>query len=137
MTDGEPVSQPEPEPAASPSPQPAPRREVRHRSEWEIRWRQARNAPPPVVRAVLANVAVATVGGVILLLTDWLASHTRAGDQLLVKGSRSAGMERILPLLATSCRSRQKSLADTFPPKPYLKEPTCVLAWMRTKFQMP
>ena len=50
-------------------------REVRHRPEWEIRWRQARNAPPPVVRAVLANVAVATVGGIILLLTDWLASH--------------------------------------------------------------
>ncbi len=52
-----------------------PPREVRHRSEWEIRWRQARNAPPPVVRAVLANVAVATVGGIILLLSDWLASH--------------------------------------------------------------
>ena len=52
-----------------------PKREIRHRSEWEIRWRQARNAPPPVVRAVLANVAVAAVGGVVLLLTDWLASH--------------------------------------------------------------
>jgi hypothetical protein len=52
-----------------------PRREVQHRSELEIRWRQARNAPPPVVRAVLANVAVATVGGLILLLVDWLASH--------------------------------------------------------------
>jgi hypothetical protein len=54
---------------------PAPAREVRQRSEWEIRWRQAKNAPPPVVRAVLANVAVAAAGGVILLLTDWLASH--------------------------------------------------------------
>jgi hypothetical protein len=52
-------------------------REVRQRSEWEIRWRQARNAPPPVVRAVLANVAVALVGGIVLLLTDWLASHDR------------------------------------------------------------
>lgn len=52
-----------------------PEREVRQRSEWEIRWRQARNAPPPVVRAVLANVAVAAVGGVVLLLTDWLASQ--------------------------------------------------------------
>jgi hypothetical protein len=52
-----------------------PEREVRQRSEWEIRWRQARNAPPPVVRAVLANVAVAAVGGVVLLLTDWLSSH--------------------------------------------------------------
>jgi hypothetical protein len=55
--------------------EPAPRREVKQRSELEIRWRQARNAPPPVVRAVLANVAVAAVGGVILLLTDWLASR--------------------------------------------------------------
>ena len=56
-------------------PRPAPRRDVRQRSEWEIRWRQARNAPPPVVRAVLANVAVATVGGVLLLFSDWLTSH--------------------------------------------------------------
>jgi hypothetical protein len=48
---------------------------VRQRSELEIRWRQARNAPPPVVRAVLANVIVATVGGVALLLADWLASQ--------------------------------------------------------------
>ena len=37
---------------AEPTP---PRREVRQRSELEVRWRQARNAPPPVVRAVLAN----------------------------------------------------------------------------------
>lgn len=50
--------------------------EVRQRSELEIRWRQTRNAPPPVVRAVVANIAVATVGGIILLLFDWLA----AGD---------------------------------------------------------
>ena len=64
MTDGD-----------EPAPQPAPRPPVRQRTEWEIRWRKARNAPPPVVRAVLANVAVATVGGIILLLTDWLASH--------------------------------------------------------------
>ena len=31
-------------------PAPPPRREVKQRSELEIRWRQARNAPPPVVR---------------------------------------------------------------------------------------
>jgi hypothetical protein len=55
--------------------EPAPPRQVRQRSEWEIRWRQARNAPPPVVRAVLANVAVATVGGIVLLMTDWLSSQ--------------------------------------------------------------
>lgn len=54
---------------------PGSRPEVRRRSELEIRWRQARRAPPPVVRAVLANVVVAAVGGVLLLLIDWLASH--------------------------------------------------------------
>ncbi len=54
--------------------EPPPKREVRQRSELEIRWRQARNAPPPVVRAVLANVAVAFVGGIVLLISDWLAS---------------------------------------------------------------
>jgi preprotein translocase subunit SecY len=52
-----------------------PQSEVKQRSELEIRWRQARNAPPPVVRAVLANVTVAVAGGLMLLLTDWLASH--------------------------------------------------------------
>ena len=51
-----------------------PQREVRQRSELEIRWRQARNAPPPVVRAVLANVAVAFLGGIVLLISDWLTS---------------------------------------------------------------
>lgn len=63
-----------------------PKREIRQRSEWEIRWRQARNAPPPVVRAVLANVAVAAVGGVVLLLTDWLASHGVLPDFVLDLG---------------------------------------------------
>lgn len=51
------------------------RPEPRQRSELEIRWRQARNAPPPVVRAVVANVAVATVGGLVLIAYDWIASH--------------------------------------------------------------
>ena len=54
--------------------EPPPKRAVRQRSELEIRWRQARNAPPPVVRAVLANVAVAFIGGIVLLISDWLAS---------------------------------------------------------------
>lgn len=49
--------------------------DVRYRSELEIRWRQARNAPPPVVRAVLANLAIAVAGGLVLLLFDWLAAR--------------------------------------------------------------
>ena len=38
-----------------------------HRSWLEVRWRQLRNPPPPVLRAVLANLAVAGIGGAILL----------------------------------------------------------------------
>ena len=34
---------------------------VRHRSEVEIRWRQFRNAPRPVVRAVAASLTVAVI----------------------------------------------------------------------------
>jgi hypothetical protein len=60
-----------------------PRPAVKPRSELEIRWRQARNPPPPVLRAVLANLAVATVGGLILLAYDWLAPRggVPGGDQ--------------------------------------------------------
>jgi len=45
-------------------PSPAPRPDVRRRSELEIRWRQFRNAPRPVVRAVLASLVVAVVLGI-------------------------------------------------------------------------
>ena len=45
------------------------------RSWLDIRVRQARNPPPPVFRAVVANLVVATVGAVILLAYDWLASR--------------------------------------------------------------
>ena len=37
------------------------------RSWLEVRWRQLRNPPPPILRAVLANLAVAVVGGALLL----------------------------------------------------------------------
>jgi hypothetical protein len=49
---------------------PAPRPDVRHRSELEIRWRQFRNAPRPVVRAVLASLIVAIVLGIGYLAYD-------------------------------------------------------------------
>ena len=52
--------------------QPVPQRE---RSWLEVRWRQARNPPPPVLRAVLANLAVALVGGVALLAAEFLAAR--------------------------------------------------------------
>ncbi|HWH36628.1 MAG TPA: hypothetical protein VNT28_02490 [Candidatus Limnocylindrales bacterium] len=37
------------------------------RSWWEVRWRQLRNPPPPVLRAVLANLLLASAGGAALL----------------------------------------------------------------------
>jgi hypothetical protein len=47
---------------------PAP--EVRRRSELEVRWRQFRNAPRPVVRAVLSSLVVAVVLGLGYLIYD-------------------------------------------------------------------
>lgn len=38
------------------------------RSWLEIQWRKARNPPPPVLRAVLANLAVAVIGGLLLFV---------------------------------------------------------------------
>ena len=47
-----------------------PRRVVRRRGWLEVRWRQFRNAPRPVVRAVLSSLLVAIVLGVIYLAYD-------------------------------------------------------------------
>lgn len=43
---------------------------VRRRSWLEIRWRQFRNAPRPVVRAVVVSLSVATVLGLAYLAYD-------------------------------------------------------------------
>jgi hypothetical protein len=56
------------------SPQPEPT----ERSWLDVRLRQARNPPPPVFRAVVANVAVAAVGGVIDLIYDTLVAKGTA-----------------------------------------------------------
>jgi len=53
-----------------PAPAGTPRAEVRHRSWLEIRWRQFRNAPRPVVRAVLSSLVVALVLGFGYLAYD-------------------------------------------------------------------
>ena len=45
-------------------------RDVRRRSEVEIRWRQFRNAPRPVVRAVLSSLIIAVVLGLGYLAYD-------------------------------------------------------------------
>jgi hypothetical protein len=45
-------------------------KEIRRRSEVEIRWRQFRGAPRPVVRAVLSSLSVAVVLGILYLAYD-------------------------------------------------------------------
>lgn len=64
--------------------------EVRHRSWIEIRWRQFRNAPRPVVRAVLSSLVVAVVLAVAYL----------AYDIALARGTRLPGGDLRLALLA-------------------------------------
>lgn len=54
---------------------------VRRRSELEVRWRQFRNAPRPVVRAVASSVVVATIAGLAYL----------AYDVAIVRGARLPG----------------------------------------------
>ncbi len=46
------------------------RGEPRRRSAVEVRWRQFRNAPRPVVRAVASSLAVAVAGGLAYLAYD-------------------------------------------------------------------
>jgi hypothetical protein len=48
---------------------------VRRRSEVEIRWRQFRNAPRPVVRAVLSSLVVAVVVAILYVAYDLALSR--------------------------------------------------------------
>jgi hypothetical protein len=63
---------------ADPRPEAGPGREVRHRSWFEVRWRQFRSAPRPVVRAVASSLGVAIVLGAAYLLYD--VALTRGAD---------------------------------------------------------
>jgi hypothetical protein len=38
------------------------------RSWFEVQWRKLKNPPPPVLRAVLANLGVAALGGLLLFI---------------------------------------------------------------------
>jgi hypothetical protein len=60
--------------AAPPSPA-RPAVPVRRRSWAEVRWRQFRNAPRPVVRAVLSSLVVAIVLGLGYLVYDVSLRH--------------------------------------------------------------
>jgi hypothetical protein len=55
-----------------------------HRSWLEVRWRQLRNPPPPVLRAVLANLAVAGLGGAALLALSLTAPTADVAPQIAV-----------------------------------------------------
>jgi hypothetical protein len=46
------------------------RTQVRRRGFVEVRWRQFRNAPRPVVRAVASSLSVAVVLGIVYLAYD-------------------------------------------------------------------
>ena len=63
-----------PAPVATPPVAPSPPRAgaavVRRRSMLEVRWRQFRNAPRPIVRAVLSSLVVAIVLGLGYLVYD-------------------------------------------------------------------
>lgn len=48
---------------------------IRRRSELEIRWRQLRHPPRPILRAVLSSLIVATVLGLAYLVYDVLLSR--------------------------------------------------------------
>jgi hypothetical protein len=62
---------------------------VRHRSWAEVRWRQFRNAPRPVVRAVLSSLVIAVV----------LAALYLAYDVALARGATLPGGDLRLPAL--------------------------------------
>lgn len=62
------------------------REPVRHRSWAEVRWRQFRNAPRPVVRAVLSSLVVAVLLALAYLAYDVALSRgaTLPGGDLRV-----------------------------------------------------
>jgi hypothetical protein len=48
---------------------------VRRRPWWEVRWRQFRNAPRPVFRAVASSLSVAIALGLVYLVYDVLLTR--------------------------------------------------------------
>ena len=62
---------------------------IRRRGWVEVRWRQFRRAPTPVVRAVLSSVVVAAVLGILFLVYDLLldaGADVPGGDLRVLAG---------------------------------------------------
>ena len=70
--------------------------EPAQRSWLSVQWRKARNPPPPVLRAVLANLAVAIVGGVLIWIYAIVApSAVPAAIGTLTTRMNSSGLRAI------------------------------------------
>lgn len=88
------------------------RPDVEPRGEWEIRWRQARNAPPPIVRAITADVGVAAVAGLALLAWDLVVGADLAAFALyllVVLGAGSVLTYLWAPLPTGASGARRRS----------------------------
>jgi hypothetical protein len=85
-----------------PAPAGVPRAAVRRRSWLEIRWRQFRNAPRPVVRAVLSSLVVALVLGFGYLPTTSRSAAARACPAVTSGCSTSSSTSRSFSSSAAS-----------------------------------
>ena len=89
------------------------RRTPVERSWLEIQWRKLRNPPPPVVRAIAANLIVAVLGGIALLfvrqsnpsadITPWVVAYAAA---VIVAGSVMTYLWVHLPTGSSGVRRR-------------------------------
>jgi hypothetical protein len=92
---------PRPTPGAAPQRAAPQRAAAQRRSWWEIRWRQFRNAPRPIVRAVASSSIVASALGLAYLAYDVALSRGAVlpgGDLRLA----AASLDILLVLLAGS-----------------------------------
>ena len=64
------MANPSPDPSNPTRPVRPPAGPVKRRGFFEVRWRQFRRAPRPVVRAVVSSLSVALVLGVVFLAYD-------------------------------------------------------------------
>jgi hypothetical protein len=76
--------------------------EARERSWLEVRYRQFRNPPVPVFRAVVANLVVAVAGGILLLAYDVAVSRGVALPGGDLRAAAVAGFVALVAVAGTS-----------------------------------